>query len=161
MAIQPDCTKHFKLIIKRKWFVRWQHLAQNCHKTWIEAYDNNYTQIKHKCRNFKDVEPWNNFSLVKLQACVCILLVLSFLQTNTDTFANSVDSEETVILFWLLMDGCPYLHKWTCPNSNVEESISETWSWKVKLLVCWNFKYFQTQWFFFSQKKKKRKQRKK
>ena len=64
------------------------------------------------------------------------LLTLSFLQTKTDTFANSADPDETahtelyhldlhcLPFCFFIFDRHPHLQQWMCPNSEMEESIS-------------------------------------
>ena len=61
---------------------------------------------------------------------------LSFLQTNTDTLADSADPDETARheLSHLDIHGLPLFHirlklffqQWTAPNSKMEETTSET-----------------------------------
>ena len=61
-------------------------------------------------------------------------LTLSSQQANTDIFANSADLDEMAsTLFAILLlhfDWNPCLQQWMCPNSELEESMSETWGWK-------------------------------
>ena len=55
---------------------------------------------------------------------------LSSLQTNTDIFANSADHHEPLIMIYTVFEWNPYLQQWTCPNLEMEESMSETQGWK-------------------------------
>ena len=70
-------------------------------------------------------------------------LTLSSLQTNTGTFANSADPDETAhnepshqdlqcLPFCYWPDWIPNLEQWVFPSSEMEEYISETLGWKVK-----------------------------
>ena len=65
------------------------------------------------------------------------MLTLSSLQANRDTFVNSVEPDETALdeqshqalhclpfCYWFLTENL--LQQWLCPNSEMEESISDT-----------------------------------
>ena len=68
-------------------------------------------------------------------------LTLLSLQTNTDIFANSADPDEMAILL-LVFDWNSYilyLQQSMCPNSGMEESMSQTWE-KKRLKWPWNMK---------------------
>ena len=61
------------------------------------------------------------------------IITITSLQTSTDTFENRVDLDETVssgstllLILLLIFDWNPFLQQWLCPNSEMEESISET-----------------------------------
>ena len=70
-------------------------------------------------------------------------LILSFLHISTDTFANSVGTDEMACneqshqdlhclpFCFLILIETPVCKKWMCPNSEMEESISKTQGWKV------------------------------
>ena len=74
---------------------------------------------------------------IAFESVKCDVLTLSSIRANTGTFANSVDPDEPArdepssgstlfAILLLIFDWNPYLQQWTCPNSKMQESMSET-----------------------------------
>ena len=134
-------SKFYDLISSRKLFCLcdWR-----CVKLYLWIVANVWRSTRKKRFSWKMLTIYILFLISMPIYMVCLprgSLTLSARQTKIDSFANSVDPDETArwavssgatlfAVLFLILDCNVYLHQWTCPNSRTEESTTETHGWK-------------------------------